>query len=242
MIKIIIYISTIFVAINAFAQADASVKKYIPEAVIDEKYGITMYKDLNMALGTDTVRNINGYAANGFIKDYYVNGQMLHRGFYIEGQLKVYRNFYPDGTVERNFRMMDTKKSKMDIYYKDGAIKSKITYINNEAQSWEDYYPNGTLEFIEVYDKNIQYYIEKANYYEDGTPENTLVLENKKKLTYTQTYFHPNGSVKKVGQMKYVKSEFDYQNIGTWIEYDENGKAIKEIKYASGAIQSETDL
>jgi len=93
-----------------------------------------------------------------------------------------------------------------------------------------------------VYDKNIQYYIEKANYFEDGSPENTLVLENKKKLIYTQTYFHANGAVKEVGQMKYLKTEFDYQNIGTWIAYDNTGKAIKEIKYASGAIQSETDL
>lgn len=195
-----------------------------------------------MMLGSDTLRNVNGYAANGYIKDFYITGQLLHRGFYVEGQLKVYRNFFPNGTVERNFRLIDTKKSKMDIYYKDGTLKSKITYINSEAQSWEDFYPNGAIEFIEVYDKNIQYYIEKANYFEDGTPESTLVLDDKKKLIYTQAYYHENGEVKKVGQMKYLKAEFDYQNIGTWIEYDNTGKAIKEIKYASGAIQSETDL
>ena len=242
MMKTIFYTLTFLLAINTFAQNEGETKKYIPEAVIDEKYGIIMYKNLNMMLGSDTVRNVSGYAANGFVKDFYVTGQMLHRGFYVEGQLKVYRNFYPDGTVERNFRMMDTKKSKMDIYYKDGTPKSKITYINNEAQSWEDFYPNGTLEFIEVYDKNIQHYVEKANYFEDGTPENTLVLDNKKKLTYIQTYYHENGKVKKIGQMKYLKTEFDYQNIGTWVEYDENGKAIKEIKYASGAIISEKEL
>lgn len=242
MLKTLLYTLTFLLVMPAIAQKEADKNGYIPEAVIDAKYGIIMYKNLNMMLGSDTIRNVNGYAANGFVKDFYITGQLLHKGFYVEGQLKVYRNFFPDGTVERNFRMVDTKKSKMDIYYKDGTEKSKITYVNSEAQSWADYYPSGTLEFIEVYDKNIQYYIEKGNYFEDGSPENTLVLENKKKLVYTQTYFYANGEVKRVGQMKYVKTEFDYQNIGTWVEYDNAGKAIKEIKYASGSIQSEKDL
>ncbi|PCJ23603.1 MAG: hypothetical protein COA97_11330 [Flavobacteriales bacterium] len=216
---------------------------YIPDVVVDEKYGITLYAKLNMMLGGDTVRNDkNGYAANGYIEDYYTTGQLFHKGFYVDGQLKVYKNYYPNGIVERNFRMVDLKKSKMDIYYDDGIPKSKIVYIGNEAMKWEDYYPNGTLEFIEVYNKSIQYYIEKANYFEDGTPENTLVLEHKKKLLYTQTYFHANGQIKELGQMKYNRSEFDYQNIGTWKRFDENGKPTKEIKYASGQIQSEKDL
>ena len=87
---------------------------YIPDAVIDEKYGITMFEPLNMMLGSDTVRNDrNGYAANGYQEDYYSTGQLLHKGFYVDGQLKVYKNYFPNGEVERNFRMVDLKKSKM---------------------------------------------------------------------------------------------------------------------------------
>ena len=105
-------------------------------------------------LGGDTVRNDqDGYAANGYLEDFYTTGQLLHKGFYVDGQLKVYKNYYPNGKVERNFRMVDLKKSKMDIFYKDGTPKSKIVYVGSEALKWEDYYPNGTLEFIEVYDK-----------------------------------------------------------------------------------------
>ena len=130
----------------------------------------------------------------------------------------------------------------MDIFYKDGTPKSKIVYVMNEALKWEDFYPNGTLEFVEAYDKNFQYYVEKANYYEDGTPENTLVLENKKKMLYTQTYFHSNGQIKELGQMKYEKAIFDYMRIGVWKKFDKNGSPTKEIKYASGKVQSEKDL
>jgi len=202
-----------------------------------------MYEKLNMMLGGDTVRNDqNGYAANGYLEDFYTTGQLLHKGFYVDGQLKVYKNYYPNGKVERNFRLVDLRKSKMDIFYKDGTPKSKIVYIGSEALRWEDYYPNGTLEFIEVYDKNFQYYIEKANYFENGTPENTLVLENKKKLLYTQTYYHSNGQIKELGQMKYNKTEFDYQNIGVWKVFDKNGAPIKEVKYANGNVISEKKL
>jgi len=216
---------------------------YTPETVITEKYGIIMYAKLNMMLGGDTVRNDqNGYAANGYLEDYYTTGQLLHKGFYVEGQLKVYKNYYPNGTVERNFRLIDLKKSKMDIFYKDGTPKVKAVYVQNEALKYEEYYPNGTLEFTEEYHKSFQYYVFKANYFKTGAPENTLELTDKKKLVFTQTYYHANGKVKEVGEMKYNKNEFDYQNIGTWKKFDENGRATKEIKYANGQVHSEKDL
>lgn len=222
-----------------FAQS----KSYAPEDVINEKFGIQMYEPLNMMLGGDTVRNdANGYAANGFIEDFYSSGQILHKGFYVDGQLKIYKNYYPNGTVERNFRVTDVKKSKMSIYYSDGKPKSEIEYVEAEAQKWTDYYTNGNVEFVEEYHKSFLYYIFKANYFEDSKPENTLELTDKKKLIYSQKYYHKNGNLKEEGEMKYNKVLFDYERIGTWTKYDESGKAIKKVKYASGKVQSETDI
>jgi len=243
----LLLIACLFIVFASNAQNDLTKKSlyndtYVPEAVIDEKYGIIRYEKLNMLLGGDTVRNKNGYAANGFVQDFYTTGQMLHKGFYVEGQLKIYKNYFPNGTVERNFRMVDLKKGKMDIFYEDGTPKSKIYYVNGEALKWQDFYPNGTLEFIEVYDKNIQFYIEKGNFFEDGSPENLLVLENRKKLLYTQTYYHENGKIKEFGKLQYDKSMFDYVRLGTWEIYDESGKAIKEVKYANGEVLSEKNL
>ena len=76
-------------------QSIAQSKSYAPEAVIDEKFGIQIYEPLNIMLGKDTIRNDeNGYAANGFIEDFYTSGQLLHKGFYVDGQLKLYKNYY----------------------------------------------------------------------------------------------------------------------------------------------------
>ncbi len=246
--KHILYILCLIIISAAFGQNNLNDKSlynntYVPDAVVDKKYGITMYEKLNMMIGTDTVRNDqNGYAANGYLEDFYTTGQLLHKGFYVDGQLKVYKNYYPNGNVERNFRLVDLKKSKMTTFYEDGSMKSDVVYIEQEALKWQDFYPNGTLEFIEEYDKSFQYYKFKANYYENGSPENTLEMTDKKKLIYTQTYYHPNGKIKELGEMMYNKSEFDYQNIGVWKVYDSNGTPTKEIKYVKGAIQSEKNL
>lgn len=246
--KIILPILALFTITVSFAQNDLTDKSlynntYVPDAVIDKTYGITMYEPLNMMLGKDTVRNDdNGYAANGYIEDYYTTGQLLHKGFYVDGQLKIYKNYFPNGNVERNFRLTDLVKSKMTIYYEDGTMKSNIVYVNSDALKWEDYYPNGTLEFVEEYHKSFLYYVFKANYFESGNPENTLELTDKKKLIYLQSYYYANGKLKEQGEMKYDKAVFDYERIGTWKLYDENGTPTKEVKYASGKVQSEKTL
>ncbi|PIQ15722.1 MAG: hypothetical protein COW67_06800 [Flavobacteriales bacterium CG18_big_fil_WC_8_21_14_2_50_32_9] len=233
----------LIISLITLVQTIKSQESYAPEDVVDEKFGIIKYEPLNIMLGKDSIRNdARGYAANGYIEDYYKSGQLLHKGFYVDGQLKVYKNYFPNGKVERNFRLTDIKKSKMTIYYADGKIKSEIEYIENQAVKWQDFYPNGNPEFVEEYDKNIQYYVFKANYFENGTPENTLTLTDKKKLILKQIYYHANGQLKEEGEMKYNKSIFDYERIGTWTLFDETGKPTKKVKYASGKVVSENDL
>lgn len=237
------HLSILVLLLFSIATYSIAQESYEPEQVVDEKFGITKYEPLNMMLGNDSVRNdAKGYAANGYVQDYYKSGQLLHKGFYVDGQLKVYKNYFPNGKVERNFRMTDIKKSKMTIYYSDGKVKSEIEYVESQAQKWQDFYPNGSPEFVEEYDNDIQYYVFKANYFEDGKPENSLTLTDKKKLIYTQIYYHKNGQIKEQGEMKYNKSIFDYERIGVWKLYDESGKPTKEVKYASGKVQSEKDL
>lgn len=240
---IIFTISYSLVAQNDLTDKGLYHNTYDAKQVIDETYGINIYENLNMMLGDKSTRNgINGYAANGFLEDYYKTGELLHKGFYVDGQLKIYKNYYPNGNVERNFRMVDIKKSKMTIFYEDGTMKSDIVYIENEALSWTDYYPNGMVEFEEIYDKSFQYYEKKANYYSNGKPENVLELTDKKKLLYSQSFYYENGNLKEQGVVKYDKSMFDYSRIGDWKLYNESGVAIKIQKYTNGVVHSEQDL
>lgn len=204
---------------------------YSFQAVYNDRYGINKYEGLNFRIGGDSVRKCNGYACRGWIKDYYDDGAVMHLGFYVDGQLKNYKNFYPNGGVEREYRILDDFRSVLTIYFQTGQIRSEVKYMKSSAILWQDFYPNGNPEYYEEYDRGINYFIAQRFYFENGSPKSLLELENKKKLEYIKKEFYENGNVKAFGKMMYNKSQLDYQKIGTWIEYDESGKEINRQEY-----------
>ena len=206
------------------------------ENIIDEVYGITLYEPLNLGISADSVRMEDGYAVNNWKEDYYENGQLLHRGYYIEGQLKVYKNYYPDGTLERDFKNIDGFRSKCALYYPSGKIKSEIIYLNGSPISWTDYYDNGNMEYMEEFDKNFLYHIAKKSYYKSGQLETLFELISKKKLQFSTYEYYLNGSKKMEGTLRYDMSRYDYYKIGTWIYYNEAGDETKQETYSEGKV------
>ena len=101
--------------------------------IIDPVYGILLYEPLNMFTRSDSSRMEGGYAINGWKEDHYSDGQLLHKGYYIEGQLKVYKNYYPNGNLERNFKSIDGFRSKAILYFENGNLKSEA--INEDLIS-----------------------------------------------------------------------------------------------------------
>lgn len=210
--------------------------------IVDPTYGIMIYESLNMAMGGDSVRMENGYAAQNWIEDHYEDGTLLHKGYYIDGQLKVYKNYYPDGTLERNFVNVDGYRSKVTLYYPNGNIKSQVTYKDGLAQVWTDYFMNGNIEYYEEYHKSMMYHIAKKFYYESGQAQSLFELVNKKKLNYTQNDFYTSGKKKVVGTLKYDKDAYDYFKTGKWVYFNESGLPIKEEEYQDGKLSKTNKL
>ncbi len=204
---------------------------YSFQTVYNDRYGINKYEGLNFRIGGDSVRKCNGYACRGWIKDYYDDGSVMHHGFYIDGQLKNYKNFYPNGGVEREYKILDDFRSVLSTYYPTGQLRSEVKYNKSSAVLWQDFYANGNPEYYEEYDRGINYFVAQRFYYENGAPKSLIELENKKKLEYTKKEFHENGSIKASGKMIYNKSQLDYQKSGLWIDYDESGKEITRQEY-----------
>lgn len=234
-----IFLSTLLFGQNNLQDLRIYHDVYTPEAVLDNTYGITMYNKFNARLGGDSVRNCKGYACSDFVEDYYTTGQLLHKGYYLDGQVTSYKNWYPNGNLERNFRVIDANKSKETLYYSDGTKKSEITYMGDFAVEWQDYYPNGVLEYDEKYHPSNEFYLNKNSYYNNGQPQSTLELDNKKKLIYIKTEYYPDGKIKEQGEVLYNKAIFDYQKYGTWIYNDENGVLKKQETYTNGKVTKE---
>lgn len=214
-------------------------KRYA-ESIVDPVYGIEIYEPLNFALEGDSIRhNDDGYACQAWVEDYYESGAMLHKGYYLNGQLKVYKNFYPNGQVEREFKNIDQFRSMMRKYYSDGTLKSEVRYVEGNAIKWSDYYDNGQLEYYEEYNKSFEFHLARESYYRNGKPQELFEVDNRKKKLFTQQEFFENGQVKASGMVKYDDSLFDFYKIGKWSYYDENGNLVKEEFYNKGQLEKE---
>lgn len=221
---------------TSFANQIPGTQKYDPTKVIDPEYGIQMYDKLIFPLGGDSVRyNKIGYNVQGWMEDFYTTGAILHKGFYEDGQLKVFKNFYPNGNVERSFRIIDFKRCEQIEYFQDGKIKSEISFYEGNAQKQVDYYPNGVISYIEESEKNNGYLYKRNSYKEDGTPSIIFEIIDKKKKTYMHKEYFDNGKIKEEGEMKFSFDASDYVKEGVWTYYDESGKQIRKEKYTNGS-------
>lgn len=214
-------------------------KKKYDATVVDKDLGIDIYEPLNMFLNADSVRMCDGYDCEGWVTDNYENGQVIHKGFYVDGQLKVYKNYYPDGTLERNFVTVDNYRCTAKLYYPDGTLKSEIKYLHGEPMVWSDFYEDGKPKYYEEYHKSLTYHIEKKSYFKTGNVEDELILLHKKKLNYDKNEYHTNGNMKIDGNMVFNQETFDYAKTGVWKHYDENGTIKKELTYSNGRVKDE---
>jgi antitoxin component YwqK of YwqJK toxin-antitoxin module len=230
----------ILISQSSFASKIPLSEKYDPKKVVDDIYGIRMYDKLIASFDNDTVRkNKKGYKEEGEIVDFYINNKPIHRGIYIEGKLRNFKNFYPDSTIERSFKMIDLKKSEMKEYYSDGKIKSEIYYLESITIKQTDYYENGKISYEEESNKTGEYLLKRNSYHSDGKPSILFEIIDKKKKMYQHKEFYEGGSLKEEGTMKYIAEMGDFVKEGQWIIYTSNGKQIKKENYHDGNLSDE---
>ncbi len=235
----IYFIFILTVSFTGFSQSYLKqvpqLKRYTPAEIIDPDYGIIRYNKLVPMMGGDSIRYTkDGYNAQGWQEDFYVSGKLVHKGFYADGFIKVFKNYYENGQIERAFSSTDLKHAKLEIFYEDGKIRSNITYYDGNPQNQYDFFKNGSPEYIEENDKNIEFLYKRNSFYENGLPESMFELVDKKTKKYIKKEFYSNGRVKEEGSMTFRKDLGDYQKEGTWTYYDEKGNATKTEKYHNG--------
>lgn len=237
---VLIFVSSIS---NLYAQRYMNqvpqTKRYTPAEIIDADYGIIIYNKLVATIGGDSLRYTkDGYNSQGWQEDFYVSGKTIHKGYYVDGSIKVFKNYYENGQVERNYTSSDPRRSKMEIFYEDGRPRSKIEFYEGNTQNQYDFYKNGFPEFVEENDKEVEFLYKRNSYYENGTPSSTFELIDKKTKKYIKKEYYENGRIKEEGSMFLRKEMGDYLKEGTWTYYDDKGKVVKTEKYYKGQIES----
>ena len=234
MVKYLFTFLIILIFENSIAQFEFDnqiIQKNYTEEIVDSVNGIIIYEPLNLYLKSDSTRIEGGYAVNGWKEDHYNNGQLLHRGFYLDGQLKVYKNYYPNGKLERSFKNYETYKSKEILNYPSGEIKKLSYYLNNFAIEKIHYNINGKIKYHVKFNEDLVSFEKEIKYYENGNKKKEQLLNNEKKKTYFFIEYFMDGSTKTKGQLKFNIDSKDYDKFGKWIYYDNNGKIKKKIQF-----------
>lgn len=221
----------VFLTLQSYSQ-----KRYNAKDIIDDRYGITMYNRLIRAAEGDSTRMCQGKPCQGYVKDFYTAGKLMHKGYYVDGMIRVFTNYWPNGEKERNFHLTDDHKAKLKVFYESGAVKSEVHYNDGGVTAWSDYYENGETEFEEKYVKSHDHIEFRRFFFEDGSPNNIIEFEKRGKKLYKQTIYHRNGKVKETGNLIYSDTAFDYLKTGDWNYYNDSGKLLKTVSYTMGRI------
>jgi antitoxin component YwqK of YwqJK toxin-antitoxin module len=221
----------------SFNSSIISSKKFDFSSVYDSTYGIVKYNNLIISIGGDSVRyDLNGKKVQGWIEDQYTNGNTLHKGYYIDGKIRVFKNFYPQGQLERMFKINDAKRSEMTIYYSNEKVKSMIEYFGETITHEEDYFESGTKEYEENFDKSGLILWSKISYYPNGLTESSLLVTDKRKKKYLQEEFFESGKLKSSGELKLNTVTYDFLKDGVWTYYNESGAVEKTETFNKGEL------
>jgi antitoxin component YwqK of YwqJK toxin-antitoxin module len=227
------YVSLVFsiVLFNLVAQVDDWLDN-VEEFDWNVENPISEYERFNIFTINDSVRLCDKKPCKGWIKDYYPNGQLKHKGYYENGKLpQGYENYFDNGQLERKFTVISPVRAEVMIYYKDGTPRTQMELKKNQILKAVEYYPTGKVESIEEYSNNLKYYIKFNFYYSNGNPQSILEIVDPKKLIYTSKKYYKDGQLKEEGFRRYDPTTGDYKRIGEWKFYNLQGKLIKTINY-----------
>lgn len=245
----------------SFAQFESQLpqtKKYDAKEVADSTYGITMYRKLNMWQSPDSVRlDKKGYPCQGWVEDFYESGKLLHKGFYVDGFVRNFENYYENQVLERKYTANDVdQKANLKTYYITGKLKSEINYFNRQpvqmnlfdAQEkpvsevhyvnknpvvWKDFYENGFVQMETIYDDAFVKIKKRGTYYANGKPEN--IIELKSDSIYNGKIYLEDGKLRTEGTYVFKKQFNDFFKEGEWLVYVDGKLTFREY-YKKGKL------
>jgi antitoxin component YwqK of YwqJK toxin-antitoxin module len=239
--KKIILLAVIFtsqwIIAQRFADQVPQIRRYNQTDVLDTADGIKIYNKLIESIGGDSITyNKAGYNLQGWNEDYYTSGKLLHRGYYVDGKVIVFKNFFENGQVERSVVNPDPLHCNIDIYYEDGKQKKQISYYNGLPQKKYEFYKNGLPKYAEENEKEMKYLTLKKTWYSNGQTENQIELTDPKNKKYIQKTYYSSGQLKEEGPLVLSNDGKEYVKDGVWNFYDVSGKKKGSEKFVLNKV------
>jgi antitoxin component YwqK of YwqJK toxin-antitoxin module len=202
--------------------------RYEFKKVYDTIQGISMYTKLVEVLEGDSIRlNQKGEKVQGWIEDYYADGKLLHKGFYKNGKLLVFRNYFPNGICERVLLNPTPLNQSLEVYYETGGQKLVQVFYNHRSRKRSEFYLNGVLKSKEEFDREGKTLLSMETHNEKGIKLEEITVQDAKSGCYVFKGYHDNGKISEEGILKletYLDKKPAFRKIGIWSSYDLNGE------------------
>lgn len=199
---------------------------------------LSVYESFNTATGGDSVRICSGHPCSGWVEDAYPDGAIKHKGYYDQGHLTIYKNFHPNGVVERDFRSTDATHCVMRSWHANGMARSETRYRDGEVMYFEDRYVNGKLRYVEERHRKEPFFTRMELYDAEGKPISLLRMVDKGALEIEQSEYYPGGVLRAQGRARYNRSRMDSQRVGIWTYYGQDGAKAHEEEYIDGKVHA----
>lgn len=232
-IPVIVFASHVYSVFGQrFSDQVPPVKRYTEQEVLDSLEGINIYTRLVGAIGGDSIKyNRQGYNLQGWNEDFYTSGKLLHRGYYVDGQVITFKNFFENGQCERVLMNPDPLHCVENSYFSNGNPRKEINYYNGRPQKLMEYYDTGLPRYTEENEKEMKYLTRKKSWYTNGGVENSIELVDTKSHKYMQRTYYSNGQMKEEGALIFLQASQEYVKDGAWVSYDSDGKNKQIKKY-----------
>lgn len=199
---------------------------------------LNLYERFNAAAGGDSSRACAGFPCTGWVEDKYADGTMKHRGYYDEGRLVIYKNFHPNGSMEREFKRIDDIRSVERAWHANGQPRSETRFADGQLIYYQDHYVTGTVRYTEERQRNGGCFTRMELHAADGKPISSLRLTSKAKGLIEVKEYHPGGAIKCTGQARCDARNLETTRIGTWRYFNETGALVREEDYIDGKMHA----
>lgn len=208
------------------------------DAGADPAPDLDLYNRFNPTAGGDSVRRCDGLPCTGWVEDRYPGGQMKHRGYYDNGRLVLYKNFHPNGLLERDFKRNDDLRGTERSWHANGQPRSEARYTDGQVQRYQDHYVTGAVRYVEERERNAGCYTRMELFDAQGLPISTMKQVDKGKGVLELCEYHPGGALKCRGRARCDRGSLETSRIGTWVYFDAQGNKVREEDYIDGKVHA----
>lgn len=159
--------------------------------------------------------NLHSIIKNGDYEEYYDNGQLKHKAFYINDKV--------DGVSK--------------YWYDNGQLQKEHYYIKGlRNATWKDYYKSGKVQFIQPFNNKGQYHGTLVSFFENGQKRIEQILENGQNIDgVSYKVWFEDGKIDseltyKNGRMIVRKNWSNSGNVVNHEVFNENTKRLEKLE------------